>query len=80
MSSRIGFFPCLARRSAWDGPADIVGLLAVLDQERILLLPVCLIGRPLLLPPLGPRQPRFRLFSHLLSPPIRLTPILHTRL
>ena len=49
--------------------ADIVGLLAVLEQERILLLPVFQIGRPLLLLPLGPRQPRFRLFSHLLFPP-----------
>ena len=59
MSSRIGFFPCLARRSAWDAPPMSIRLLAMLEQEGILLLPVFQIGRPFLLLPFGPRHPRF---------------------
>ncbi len=63
--------PLLGKALRLGRPADVVGLLAMLEQERILLLPVFLIGLPLLLLPLGPRQPRFRLFSHLLLPFLR---------
>ena len=50
-----------------DRASDLVGLLAVAKQERVLLLPVLQIRLTLLLPALRPRQTRLRLLCHILS-------------
>jgi hypothetical protein len=64
-----GLLALLGKARHLLGTADVVGLLAVLHEDRILLFPVLQVALPLRRKPLGPCQ--FLLFCHM-TPPLSL--------